>query len=143
MKKIWNWITGIFNRTKEIVVKYVQPSVAMVENIKMVIDSPVADLITAIIPGTLDDLIKDKMRKYLPIILQDLKIAQECSALKDPAAIVKCALEALVKYDKTSKYVYLKGIATKMADALTDGKISWSELEAMALYTYEQNYKKG
>ncbi len=143
MKKIINWIMAIFNRTRVYVLKYVQPSVALVENLKTAMDSSLVDLLTAVIPGNLDDVIVAKMRQYLPIILQDLKIAEKCASLTDPNEILKCALEALKTYDTKSQYVYLAGIAQKLTDALADGKLSWSEIVSMVEYTYQQNFKKG
>ncbi len=142
MKKFFKWISGIFNRTRTFVLRYVQPSVILVENLKMVIDSPAIDLLTEIIPGHIDNYIAAKMRRYLPIILQQLKICEKCASLTDPNEIIKCALAALKEYDKKSQYVYLQGIATKMADALADGKLSWFEIVSMVEYTYQENYKK-
>lgn len=43
--------------------------VLIVENIKKFVDSPIADLITSIIPGNLDDNLKDYLRVLLPEIL--------------------------------------------------------------------------
>lgn len=47
--------------------------VQVVENIKNFVDSPTADLITAIIPGDLDDDLKEWLRKVLPVILYKYK----------------------------------------------------------------------
>lgn len=141
MKRFWNWLSGIFNRTKNLVVKYIQPSVQLVENLKIAMESPMADVLTMIIPGNLDDMIKVQLRQYLPIVLQELKICEKCIHLTDPNEIVKCALEALKTYDTKSQYVYLNGIASKLADCLSDGKITWGEIVAMVEYTYAQNHK--
>ena len=56
---------------------------------------------------------------------------------------IHLALEALQAYDTKSQYVYLQGIAVKLADALADGKLSWFEIVSMVEYTYQQNFKKG
>ena len=142
MKKFFKWIASIFNRTKALVLQYVQPSVAMVENLKMVIDSVGIDFLTAIVPGDLDNIIVAKMRQYLPVILQDLKICEKCASLTDPNEIIKCALEGLKGYDKKSQYTYLLGIAAKMSDVLSDGKLSWNDVITMVQYTYQTNYKQ-
>jgi len=44
--------------------------VRVVELLKSCIDSPIADVITYIIPGELDDKIKDHLRAVLPVILE-------------------------------------------------------------------------
>lgn len=61
--------------------------VLVTENIKNFVDSPVADVLTAIIPGDIDDEIKNWLRAKLPTILAELKLADSCSALTDPTEI--------------------------------------------------------
>lgn len=46
--------------------------VQVVENIKLFVDSPAADYLTAVIPGTADDKLKDWLRKALPKLLENL-----------------------------------------------------------------------
>jgi hypothetical protein len=50
---------------------YIPIGISVVNKIKTFIDSPAADIITAIIPGTLDDAVKVWLRQYLPVILKD------------------------------------------------------------------------
>jgi hypothetical protein len=52
------------------------------ENIKNFTDSPVADVLTVLIPGDIDDKIKDWLRAKLPVILTELKLVDRCSALR-------------------------------------------------------------
>lgn len=49
-------------------------AVHIVNNIKKFVDSPVADFITSIIPGEIDDKIKVYLRTVLPIILEKYKV---------------------------------------------------------------------
>ena len=45
--------------------------IKVVEALKRVVDSPVVDLVTAIIPGDVDDKIKDKLRELINRVLDD------------------------------------------------------------------------
>jgi len=46
--------------------------IQVVTNIKNFVDSPAADFLTAVIPGTADDKIKEWLRKVLPVVLEQL-----------------------------------------------------------------------
>lgn len=60
--KIWKKVPHGLQKELNIIVK-------VVENIKRVVDSPVADMITAIIPGEADDRMKEWLREVLPKII--------------------------------------------------------------------------
>lgn len=142
MKKLWRFLTGLFNKTKVFVEKYAKPSVQLVENLKVVINSPVADVITAIIPGNLDDITKEAMRKALPIVLQDLKIAQDCIG-DTPEVIAQKALAAMAAYSKGDKQKAYTDIAAKLADYISnDHKLDWGEISSLIVYTYKEFFVK-
>lgn len=63
-------------------------AVVIVENIKKFIDSPVADAITAIIPGTVDDQIKEKLRVFLPVLLDKYNALNQESLKPDASHII-------------------------------------------------------
>lgn len=48
---------------------FIPIGIEVVNKLKIFIDSPTADIITAIIPGTVDDNVKIWLRAWLPIIL--------------------------------------------------------------------------
>jgi hypothetical protein len=43
-----------------------------------------ADILTAIIPGTIDDKIKERLRVFLPKILIELKLVENCAPKQIP-----------------------------------------------------------
>jgi len=61
--KVWKKVPSKLQDELKMIVK-------VVENIKRVVDSPVADVITAIIPGEADDRMKEWLREVLPKILE-------------------------------------------------------------------------
>jgi hypothetical protein len=71
--------------------------VEVTENIKTFVDSPAADIF---IPGNIDDEVKSWLRAKLPAILTELKLADNCGQLTDPAEITKCAARMLQSLDK-------------------------------------------
>jgi len=57
----------------------------VVNKLKKFIDSPTADIITAIIPGTVDDAVKIWLRQYLPEILKKFGDLETIIKLPDAA----------------------------------------------------------
>jgi len=55
----------LFNKIPDDVVEKITIGIRIVQLFKKFIESPTADLVTAIIPGDLDDKIKEHLRKYL------------------------------------------------------------------------------
>lgn len=138
IKKFRLWLISLFNKTKVFVEKYAKPSIQTVENIKAVIDSPVTDVLTALIPGNLDDLTKDALRKALPLVLQDLKIVQDCAGAT-PEEIALKALAAMAAYSKGDKQKAYTDIAAKLADYISDDhQLDWGEISSLIVYTYKE-----
>lgn len=62
--------------------------IVIVENIKKFIESPAADFLTAIIPGDLDDKIKDKLRFILPVIWERYNLANQTKLKAEASHII-------------------------------------------------------
>jgi len=110
LSKIKSFIVKLF-ATVEV---YLPIGIDIVNKLKKFIDSPTADIITAIIPGTVDDAVKIWLRQYLPEILK--KFGE---------------LETIIKLpDAALNQVYL-GIATEinkgLINDLTNEKVSFSK----------------
>lgn len=138
MKKIWLFLKNLFSKTKQLARKFVTPSVMLVENLKNFIESPVTPVITAIIPGNLDNKIAEKLEKALPQILQALRISDECIQLEKPQEIFECALRKLKEYNPEAKAAQFHSIAALLSVTLSDGKISWREAIHLTEEIYQQ-----
>lgn len=141
MRKFFQWLKRLFTSAAAIIEKYITPSIEVVENIKLFIDSPVADLLTAVIPGGIDDMLKDKIRKILPIVLIDLRIADQCSKAGTPEAVLQCSVKALATYTNDAKNLALHNIAVLLSKYLADGKLSTRELIHLTEEAYQQKFK--
>ena len=69
LKKIWGGIKSIFNDLPHDLKNAVHIGVVVTENVKNFVDSGNADILTAIIPTEVDDVIKTRLRANLPRIL--------------------------------------------------------------------------
>lgn len=65
LQSIGNWIKGLLDGIPNEIREKAEIALRVTDLIKQYIDSPVADIITAVIPGDLDDEVKEKIRACL------------------------------------------------------------------------------
>jgi hypothetical protein len=139
--KIWAEIKSLFNGIPSALQTAIHIGVIVTEGIKTFVDSPEADVLTAIIPGSIDDEIKNWLRAKLPEILTELKLADSCGGLTDPAQITACAIKALQSLDGDVQNSFLHTISILVAQVATDGKLSWSDGVYLLEWYYQNEYK--
>src|ERR1700742_4296091 len=115
LTRIWNQIKELFNGIPTELKTAIHIGVLITENIKNFVDSPAADILTAIIPGDIDDEIKTLLRAKLPAILTELKLADSCSSLIDPTEITSCAVKVLQGLDGDIKSAFLHNLSILIA----------------------------
>lgn len=141
LQHIWDAIKNIFEGLPDEFKKAIHIGVTVVEKMKTVVDSPEADIITAIIPGDIDDAIKEKLRDALPKILAELLLAQDCSNLTNSADIVKCAIQTLQEIEGDFKSAFLHDLSILIAQVAADGKLSWSDGTYILQWYYDHKFK--
>ena len=141
LTKIWKEIKTLFDGIPTELKTAVHIGVVVTENIKNFVDSPAADILTAIIPGTVDDQVKAWLRGKLPGILTELKLADSCGTLTDPQEITKCAVKVLQGLDGDVKSAFLHSLSILIAQVAADGKLSWSDGVLILQWYYKNEYK--
>lgn len=141
LTKIWNEIKSLFNGIPLELRTAIHIGVIVTENIKNFVESPTADVLTAIIPGDIDDDIKNWLRAKLPEILTELKLADSCSGLADPAQITACAIKVLQGLDGDVKSAFLHNLSILIAQVASDGKLTWSDGVYILQWYYQNEYK--
>lgn len=58
LTRIWNQIKALFEGIPSELKTAIHIGVEVTENLKTIVDSPAADILTAIIPGNIDDEVK-------------------------------------------------------------------------------------
>ena len=127
LSKIWNEIKNLFAGIPAELKIAIHLGVTITENIKNFVDSPAADILTALIPGDIDDELKSLLRSKLPVILTELKLADSCSGLSDPIEITNCAVKVLQGLDTDIKSAFLHNLAIFIAETASDGKLTWGD----------------
>ncbi len=141
LAKIWNEIKSLFEGFPVELKTAIHIGVILTENIKNFVESPAADILTAIIPGDIDDEIKNLLRAKLPAILTELKLADSCGSLTDPAAISECAVKVLQGLDGDIKSAFLHNLSVLAAQVAAKGKLTWSDGVYLLEWYYKNEYQ--
>jgi hypothetical protein len=141
LTKIWNEIKTLFNGIPAELKTAIHIGVVITENIKTFVDSPGADILTAIIPGDIDDEIKDWLRAKLPAVLTELKLADSCGNLTDPLQITQCAVSVLQGLDGDIKSAFLHNLSIFIAQIAANGKLTWGDGVLILEWYYQNEYK--
>ena len=141
LSKIWAEIKALFEGIPSELKTAIHIGVEVTQNIKNFVDSPAADVLTTIIPGDIDDEIKNWLRAKLPGILTKLKLADSCSQLTDPAAITECAIKVLQGLDADVQSPFFHSLSVLIAEVAADGKLSWSDGVYLLEWYYQHEYK--
>jgi hypothetical protein len=141
LKKIWGGIKSVFNDLPDDLKNAVHIGVIVTENVKNFVDSPGADVLTAIIPGEVGDVIKARLRANLPKILTELKLADKCGQLTDTSEIVKCAVQTLQQIQGDFKSAFLHDLSILIAQVASDGKLDWKDGTYILQWYYTHKFK--
>ncbi|MFD2145462.1 hypothetical protein [Mucilaginibacter antarcticus] len=141
LSKIWETIKNLFADISPDLKSAIHLGVVITENIKLFVDSPAADVLTIIIPGTIDDGIKSILRAKIPAILTTLKLVDNCDDLTDPNQLVACAITTLQSLEGEINSAYLHTLSILIAQAAADGELTWSDSVYLLEWYYQHKYK--
>jgi len=141
LSKIWAEIKDLFSGMPAELQIAIHIGVIVTENIKNFVDSPAADVLTALIPGDADDELKDLLRAKLPAILTELKLADSCGTLTDPAQITACAIKVLQGLDGDIQSAFLHNLSVLVAQVAANGKLTWSDGVYLLQWYYQNEYQ--
>jgi len=133
-KNFFQWLAKIFKeltaKTKQLTPEIIQ----IVTNIKNFVDSPGADFLTSVIPGTLDDTIQDLLKQYIPKLLDILNKVESIAAIEDANERIKAIVNSIQLSEQDAKDILLHGIAAKLIEVTTDNPFGDSAIIAESAY---------
>ena len=117
--------------------KNVDTALRITTAIKSFLQSPVADVITAIIPGGVDDIIRRQLIYALDKSLEALAIADSCRQYSDIDAKLKCFAEQLKLREPDLQDALLQKLASLLAGTLDGNRLKQSiyDLYTQVKYT--------
>lgn len=140
-KKLLAKIKSIFNGLPADLKQAIHIGVVITDNFKNFVESPVADVLTAIIPGDIDDRIKQTLRIMLPAILLRLTLIDVKTDTASNETIVGEAVKAFHKLDPSISPAFLHTFSILIAQVAADGKLSWSDGAILVEWYYKNKYK--
>ena len=141
LTKIWAGIKNLFDGFPSELKTAIHIGVTVTEAIKTFVDSPEADVLAAIIPDGIGEDIVNLLRAKIPEILTELKLADSCGSLTDPAQITACAIKVLQGLDGDIQSAFLHNLSILVAQVAADGQLTWSD-GVYLLEWYYQNVTK-
>ena len=150
MKKIAQILASIgaffknaFDKEFDFVKKNSHIAVEVTNALKGIVQSPVADMITALIPGEADDIMKAKLRIVLPKVAAHVGIAH---GILQASGKHHEMLAGIVDYVKTlnpnAQTLFWIEFSGHVNLALADGKVSFAEAITLAQYVFAEQKQK-
>jgi len=95
------------------------------------------DIITKLIPGELDDKIKDKIREELPMIMTQLQLVDNTMMLTNKDEIVASAVKTLQQLSGDYRSAFLNSLSIIVAQVASDGKLDWNDAKYLLSWYYD------
>jgi hypothetical protein len=146
MKKILtqvsDWLKRKFKQGYDAAKKHSHVAVKVTDGLRKVVASPVADLLTAIIPGDLDNELKFKLRQELPKIAAKVAIAHNIlQATEDPTLALSRIREYIASLGEIGQRAWWVDFSAHVMEAISDGDLSWDELQRITQKAYAEIHK--
>jgi hypothetical protein len=117
--------------------KHVTTALQITSALKSILSSPAADILTAIIPGDLDNVLKQQAVAALAKIADALTIADTCRQCKSGEEKIKCFVAQLQQHDPHLQDALLLKVASLLAGYLDGQRLKQSlyDMYTQAKYT--------
>ena len=97
----------------------------------------VADIITKLIPGDIDDKIAAAIRAKLPELVTELKLVDATLNLTNPNEIVAAAVKVLQQMSGDYKSATLNSLSIIISRIAADGKLDWNDAVYLGKWLYD------
>ena len=119
--KVKSELRSLLRQFDSYVDAHIDTALKITTELKALISSPVADVISAIIPGEADDEIREKIVAALGKAIEALTIADTCKAYTDVNEKLKCFIQQLQLRDPQLQDALLQKLASLITGEL-DGQ---------------------
>lgn len=124
--KIKNKLKAIMRHIDEYTETHVAMALKITTSLKRALTSPVADILTAIIPGDLDNALRDQVVNALDKITEALTIADACKNCTNLNDRLRCLAQQLQQRDPNLQDAILHKLASLLAGSLDGNRLRQS-----------------
>jgi len=138
-KKIKGQLKGLLAQFDNYLENNVDTALKISSELKSILSSPVADIVTAIIPGTVDDAVRNELVQALSKVVDALTIADSCRQSVNANEKLCCFVQQLKLRDPRFQDAMLQKFASLLAGSLDGERLEQSlyDLFTQAKYTVE------
>ena len=141
-QQIFTWVKTtlgvVFDRFKTISVV----AVNVTAKLKFIVESEVLDVAVDLIPGNLDNVILDKVRLVIPIVIKKLALVSGFVQDTDSnSEVVNKVVSHLKELNPEGRKAFWVMFAAELNVALSDGKLTFSEAVILTQLTYTEFIK--
>lgn len=137
IQHVWAEIAKLWHKLDNEAKVLVPVVIKLVDNIRKFVDSPVADVLTVVIPGDIDDKLKAELRVIIPKVLLELNMVDAIANITDPNEQLKAIIARLKLSGVHAQDIFWHGLASKFLELSSDGKFSWNDSIALADYFFK------
>lgn len=119
--KVKTHLKSLLRQFDNYIDNYIDTALSITIQLQKLLTSPVADIITAIIPGNLDEAIRQQLINALARAAEALSIAETCKQYTDINAKLQCFVQQLQQKDPQLQEAILQKLASLVAGNL-DGQ---------------------
>jgi hypothetical protein len=140
--KIKNFVINFFTKADKTTKKFISIGIKIVDAIKKFVDSDIADVITALIPGDLDNSLQLFLQKVTPSILINLRKWESIVGTEDENTKLKLIIDEIKNMNKVDRDGIKLEIATQINAAVlgfvdsTTESLPTSDIKIMTLTAY-------
>ena len=121
IQNIKNEVASWFSKIPQHLKPLLDNALVITTAIKNALSSPIADIVTAIVPGTWDDELKAVILKYLTDIIPALTIMEECKGADTLEEMLQCWISHVKELPKDVQDAVLHKLGALLV-AYQDGK---------------------
>jgi hypothetical protein len=134
--KMRSKLKRLLQQIDQYVDEHAETALRITTTLKGMLESPVADIVTAIIPGDADELIRKHLIAALELATNALSIANECAAQQTLNEKLQCFVTQLRKYPPEVQDALLQKLASLLTKQLdgSRGRQSLYDLYTQAKY---------
>jgi hypothetical protein len=142
LQKVWLGIEKAFKKLDNTSQKLVPVAIEVTNAVKTIIEKgtftgQLVDTLTDLIPGELDDKIVGLGRQHLPMLLIKLTLVDQINQKGTLEEKCQLAIEQVRLFDDDQKELFYDGLAKKLLQYLSDGKLTWNEVGYLVKWWYD------
>lgn len=138
LRRLELFFITVFAKEFELLKKNSEAAVKITNSLKSIVESPILDVATYLIPGDLDDKILTKARNIVPRVAMEMAIAH---GIIQQAATNQQVYAAIVEHIRNvhnpeGRVGFWLEFSARLNQALADGKIEFGEAASLAQIVY-------